>query len=77
MTFDELADLANPELEKKLDDTYRELFNLRFQRAQNQLKDTNGIKRVRHDIARIKTVLRQRELAQTMNATQAQGRGEA
>ncbi len=77
MTFSELTGLATPELEKKLDDTYRELFNLRFQRAQNQLKDTNSIKRVRHDIARIKTVLRQRELAQMMNAAQAQRRGEA
>lgn len=77
MTFSELTGLATPELEKKLDDTYRELFNLRFQRAQNQLKDTNSIKRVRHDIARIKTVLRQRELARMMNAAQAQRRGEA
>lgn len=77
MTFSELAGLATPELEKKLDDTYRELFNLRFQRAQNQLKDTNSIKRVRHDIARIKTVLRQRELARAMNEAQAQQRGEA
>lgn len=77
MTFSELTGLATPELEKKLDDTYRELFNLRFQRAQNQLKDTNSIKRVRHDIARIKTVLRQRELAQMMSAAQEQRRGEA
>lgn len=77
MTFDELAGLATPELEKKLDDTYRELFNLRFQRAQNQLKDTNSIRRVRHDIARIKTVLRQRELAQMMSAARARQRGEA
>lgn len=71
----ELSGLATAELEKKLDDTYRELFNLRFQRAQNQLKDLNGAKRVRHDIARIKTVLRQRELAQQMKA--AESRGEA
>jgi large subunit ribosomal protein L29 len=64
--------LPTPELEKKLDDSYRELFNLRFQRAQNQLKDINTMRRVRRDIARIKTVLRQRELAQTQQA-----RGEA
>jgi len=71
----ELSGLATPELEKKLDDAYRELFNLRFQRAQNQLKDLNSTKRVRHDIARIKTVLRQRELAQQLKA--AESRGEA
>ncbi|PJF47736.1 MAG: 50S ribosomal protein L29 [Chloroflexi bacterium] len=59
----ELSKLPTPELEAKLDDAYRELFNLRFQRAQGQLTDTNSIKRVRHDIARIKTILRQRELA--------------
>ena len=68
----EMITLPTPELEKKLDDSYRELFNLRFQRAQNQLKDINTMRRVRRDIARIKTVLRQRELAQTQQA-----RGEA
>lgn len=72
MQANELISLPTPELEKKLDDSYRELFNLRFQRAQNQLKDVNSMGRVRRDIARIKTVLRQRELAQTQQA-----RGEA
>ncbi len=65
--------LPTPELEKRLDDSYRELFNLRFQRAQNQLKDVNTMRRVRRDIARIRTVLRQRTLAQQ----QQQARGEA
>ncbi|MCS7056084.1 MAG: 50S ribosomal protein L29 [Thermoflexales bacterium] len=59
----ELSKLPTPDLEAKLDDAYRELFNLRFQRAQGQLTDTNSIKRARHNIARIKTILRQRELA--------------
>ena len=76
MQSNELISLPTPELEKKLDDSHRELFNLRFQRAQNQLKDVNTIRRVRRDIARIKTVLRQRQLAQTQQATQ-QVRGEA
>ncbi len=67
----ELSKLPTPELEAKLDDTYRELFNLRFQRAQGQLTDTNSIKRVRHDIARIKTILRQRELAARLTAQSA------
>lgn len=76
----ELSGLPTAELEKRLDDAYRELFNLRFQRAQNQLKDMNTIKRTRHDIARIKTVLRQRTLAQQEMAAQQSGetaRGEA
>lgn len=68
MQASELIVLPTPELEKKLDDSYRELFNLRFQLAQNQLKDLNSIKRVRRDIARVKTVIRQRELAQTLQA---------
>lgn len=72
----ELSKLSTPELQGKLDDAYRELFNLRFQRAQGQLKDTNSIKRVRHDIARIKTILRQRELAAELTArAQADGSG--
>lgn len=69
----ELSGLATPELEKRLDDAHRELFNLRFQRAQNKIKDTNSIKRVRHDIARIKTVLRQRQLAEQILVAQARG----
>ncbi|MCL6509923.1 MAG: 50S ribosomal protein L29 [Anaerolineae bacterium] len=64
----ELSTLSTPELESKLDDAYRELFNLRFQRAQGQLTDTSSVKRVRHDIARIKTILRQRELAAQITA---------
>ncbi len=69
----ELSGLPTAELEKKLDDAYRELFNLRFQRAQNQLKDMNSVTRVRRDIARIKTVMRQRQLAQQLQAAQARG----
>lgn len=64
----EMSSMTTPELEGKLDDAYKELFNLRFQRAQGQLSDQNSIKRVRHDIARIKTVLRQRELAAAVTA---------
>jgi large subunit ribosomal protein L29 len=59
----DLTSLSKGELEGKLDDAYKELFNMRFQRAQGQLSDTNSIKVVRHNIARIKTVLRQREIA--------------
>ena len=62
-TVKELNGLGAADLNGKLDDAYKELFNLRFQRAQGQLSDTNSVKTVRHTIARIKTVLRQRELA--------------
>ncbi|MFN3704852.1 MAG: 50S ribosomal protein L29 [Thermoflexales bacterium] len=63
MNARELSKLSNAELHGKLDDAYRELFNLRFQRAQGKLTDTNAITKARHNIARIKTVLRQRQLA--------------
>ncbi len=71
MNAKELSSMSTPELQGKLDDAYKELFNLRFQRAQGQLSDSNSIKRVRHDIARIKTVIRQRELAAAMSAAPA------
>jgi large subunit ribosomal protein L29 len=63
MDAKELRKLPTTEIEGKLDDAYKELFNLRFQRAQGQLSNTNAIKTVRHNIARLKTTLRQRELA--------------
>jgi large subunit ribosomal protein L29 len=62
----DIAGMSQSDLATKLDESYRELFNLRFQRAQNQLNDINSIKNVRKTIARIKTVQRQRELARQL-----------
>ncbi len=59
----ELTVLSNTELLGRIDDYHKELFNLRFQKAQGQLSDTNVSKSVRRTIARIKTIMRQRELA--------------
>ena len=59
----ELRGLNNAELGHKLDDAHQELFNLRFQKAQVQVKNTARAKEVRRDIARILTILRERELA--------------
>jgi len=47
-----------------LDETYQELFNLRFQLATKQLSDSSRLSKVKRDIARLKTVLRERELEQ-------------
>ncbi len=58
--------LGTEELGRKLDQTYKEWFNLRFQWAQHQLEDHNRITALRRDIARIKTILRERELALEM-----------
>jgi len=48
------------ELAEQLDNLGREIFNLRFQRANGQLENTNRVRQVRRDIARIKTVLGER-----------------
>ena len=56
---------ANPQdLNAKLGDLKAELFNLRFQLATGQLENTARIRQVRKTIARIKTVIRERELNQ-------------
>ena len=51
---------TNDELAEQLDTLGRESFNLRFQRANGQLENTNRLRQVRRDIARIKTVLGER-----------------
>jgi len=62
MKASELREMTEEELLKKLDDAKDELFKLRFQAATRQLDNPMRIKEVRRDIARIKTVLREREL---------------
>jgi len=51
---------TDDELTEQLDTLGRESFNLRFQRANGQLENTNRVRQVRRDIARIKTVLGER-----------------
>jgi len=51
---------TDDELAEQLDTLGRESFNLRFQRANGQLENTNRLRQVRRDIARIKTVLGER-----------------
>lgn len=63
MKSHEIRSLTNGELANKLDDAHQELFNLRFQNATGQLKNSARTRAVRRDIARIITILRERELA--------------
>jgi large subunit ribosomal protein L29 len=63
MKAQEVRSLNNADLAQRLDDAYQEMFNLRFQRATGKLTNTARVNQVRKDIARIKTVLRERELA--------------
>ncbi|QNO14783.1 50S ribosomal protein L29 [Alkalicella caledoniensis] len=62
MKAKEVRDLTAQELTQKLDNLKGELFNLRFQLATGQLENPMRIRQVRKDIARIKTVIREREL---------------
>jgi large subunit ribosomal protein L29 len=67
----ELRDLPEDELRTRLESAKEELFNLRFQLATGQLDNPMRIKEVRHDIARIMTVLTERELAEEPGAEEA------
>ncbi|MDH6677983.1 large subunit ribosomal protein L29 [Rhodococcus sp. LBL1] len=58
----ELRELTEEELVTKLREAKEELFNLRFQMATGQLDNNRRLRTVRHEIARIYTVLREREL---------------
>lgn len=60
----ELREMSNAELTKKLAELKEELFNLRFQHAINQLDNPMRIKAVKKDIARIKTIIREKESVQ-------------
>jgi len=58
----ELRELHDDELETRLREAKEELFNLRSQMATGQLDNNRRLRTVRHDIARIYTILREREL---------------
>ena len=59
---EELRALPDEELLEQIDASKEELFNLRFQLATGQLDNPSRLKEVRHQVARIATVLREREL---------------
>ena len=63
MKASEARDLTEDQLKDRLLRLKKEQFNLRFQRAAGQLEKTSRVGEVRKDIARIKTVLRQKALA--------------
>ena len=59
----DLRQLGASELAEKLDEAKEELFNLRFQVATNQLDNTSRLRELRHEVARINTVIREQEIA--------------
>jgi large subunit ribosomal protein L29 len=58
----ELDEMTNADLESRLRESKEELFNLRFQSATGQLESHGRLRTVKRDIARIYTVVREREL---------------
>ncbi len=63
MKASDIRELTEDELNVKLGELKKDLFNLRLQLATNQLDNTNRITDVKHDIARVCTVLREKQLA--------------
>ncbi len=62
MKAHDLRRMTDEELQEQLEDFYQELFNLRFQKVSGRLTNTSRPRQVRRDIARVKTILREREL---------------
>ena len=62
MKVTEIRELSTEEIEKKLVDTKKELFNLRFQQATGNLEKPSQIRELRHTVARMKTVLKERQV---------------
>ncbi len=60
MKAKEIREMSVEELNVKLNDLKKDLFNLRFQNATNQLENPMKIVDVRHDIARVKTIIREK-----------------
>ena len=62
MRVDEVREKSTDDLQEELDESYRELMNLRFRWMTHQLPSVNEMKQVKKTIAHIKTVMREREL---------------
>jgi len=62
MKMNEIRKLTTEDLYKKLDENKKELFNLKFASATGSLEKPHRIKELRHEVARIKTVLSERRL---------------
>lgn len=61
MKTEEIRDLPDTEIEERIVQAREELFRLRFRGATQQIEDPSLIRKLRRDIARMKTILRQRQ----------------
>ena len=66
MQINEVRELNNVELHRELEDQQRGLMNLRFRKATMQLTNTNELATARKTIARIKTVIRERQITESL-----------
>ena len=64
MKANEIRDMSLEEMTTKLEELKKDLFNLRFQHATNQLDNPIKIVAVKRDIARINTIIREKEISQ-------------
>ena len=64
MKAKEIRDMSREEMTQKLEELKKDLFNLRFQHATNQLDNPIKIVAVKRDIARINTIIREKEISQ-------------
>jgi large subunit ribosomal protein L29 len=62
MKVNEIRDLTTEEIKKKIAEAKEELFNLRFQQATGNLEKPSRLRELRKQVARMKTVIREREL---------------
>jgi large subunit ribosomal protein L29 len=67
----EIRKLSVAEIEETLTDARHELLNLRFQAITGQMTDTSRVRVIRRDIARMETILRERELAKADQESEA------
>lgn len=62
MKLKEIRDQSTDDLKKQLEETHQELFNLRFRLATKQLVNHREVRRVKRNIARLETILKEKEL---------------
>ncbi len=62
MKVKEVRDLSADDLKKQLEESHQELFNLRFRLATKQLVNHREVRRVRRNIARLETIIKEKEL---------------
>ena len=71
MHISEVRELNNNELWRELQEQERSLMNLRFQKTTRQLTNTNALRDTRRNIARIHTVLRERQIVEALGLTES------